>query len=44
MDAENLYRENARRSLYMNVTNPIEQILEAILNETTAVWIITSYL
>ena len=44
MDADKAYREKARRELYKNATNYIEQILEATSHKTAAVWLPTSYL
>ena len=44
MDADEVYSEKAWRELYMNVTNFMEQILEATSHETTDVRPPTSYL
>ena len=44
MDAENTYREKARRELHKNATSYIEQILEAAPHETTTVRPLTSHL
>ena len=44
MDADKINWEKARWKLHKNATNYIEQILEAIIHETTAVRPLTSYL
>ena len=44
MDADEVYREKARRELHMTVTSWIEQTLEARSHETTVVQPPTSYL
>ena len=44
MDADETYREKGRQELLKNATSYIEQILEAISHETTAVRAPTTYL
>ena len=38
MDADQMYRERARRELHKNARSYIEQILEATYCGTTVVW------
>ena len=44
MDADEAYREKAKRELYKNATRYIELIVEATPQETAAIWPLTSHL
>ena len=44
MDTNKMHRENARWEIHKNAMNSLEEILDATLHKTTALWSLTSHL